>query len=121
MKELRRGLQRALAQKVKNQLWLHIGGETFVFETEKRASRTGQKGAKDSNQVAAPMPGKIMKVLATVGQKVEKDTVLVVMEAMKMEYSLKAPRATVVTEIACSEGDQVQLGQTLVKIESAKA
>ena len=73
-------------------LWVHVNGETFAVETG-RASRRGASvggGAQQAGTIAAPMPGKIIKILVAQDSSVEMGQVLLVMEAMKMEYTLKA-------------------------------
>ena len=67
--------------------------------------------------VLSPMPGKVIKVNAEAGQKVAKGEVLIVVEAMKMENSLEAPRDGVVEEILVSENDMVDNSQLLIKLE----
>jgi biotin carboxyl carrier protein len=63
------------------------------------------------------MPGKILRVESVVGQKVKTGQVLVVMEAMKMEYTLTSAMAGEVSEVACQAGDQVKLGQALITLK----
>jgi biotin carboxyl carrier protein len=65
----------------------------------------------------APMPGKVVKVLVTVGQQVEEGQGLVVVEAMKMENELKTPKAGKVVEIATKEGVAVEAGAKLIVVE----
>ena len=76
---------------------------------------------KDSEAAAgslhAPMPGKVMRIDAEVGKTVEEGTVLVVMEAMKMEHSLRSPHSGTVTSVSCRPGDQVEAGAVLVVVE----
>jgi len=67
---------------------------------------------------AAPMPGKIIKVLVTAGQAVSKGTVLVILEAMKMEHSVAAAVDGVVRSVAVSEGDQVDGAQVLAVVDA---
>ncbi|TLX58482.1 3-methylcrotonyl-CoA carboxylase [Stutzerimonas nosocomialis] len=67
--------------------------------------------------LTAPMNGSIVRVLVEAGQHVEAGTALVVLEAMKMEHSIRAPAAGVVTTIHCAEGDMVAEGTALVEIE----
>lgn len=106
------------AQKVSGQLWLHFQGKTFIYENAETTKRKKSRAQSGSNgDVMAPMPGKITKVLAQKEQNVKVGDLLVVMEAMKMEYTLKAEAAGVVTDIKCKVGDQVQLGQSLAKIK----
>eukprot|EP00117_Sycon_ciliatum_P026398 scpid37894/ scgid21678/ Methylcrotonoyl-CoA carboxylase subunit alpha, mitochondrial; 3-methylcrotonyl-CoA carboxylase 1; 3-methylcrotonyl-CoA carboxylase biotin-containing subunit; 3-methylcrotonyl-CoA:carbon dioxide ligase subunit alpha len=59
------------------------------------------------NVLFPPLNGKVIKVLCQSGDKVEKDTVLVVIEAMKMKYEMRAPRNAVVDKVMTHEGNQV--------------
>jgi 3-methylcrotonyl-CoA carboxylase alpha subunit len=65
----------------------------------------------------APMPGRIVKVLVASGDHVEAAAPLVVMEAMKMEYTIKAPTAGTIAHVCFSEGDQVAQGTPLVEMQ----
>ena len=69
--------------------------------------------------MTAPMNGSIVRILVEVGQAVEAGTALVVLEAMKMEHSIRAAEAGVVKALYCAEGDMVTEGSTLVELESA--
>lgn len=98
-------------------LWLHVNGETWVIENKKRKKASTSHNVSEENEVLAPMPGKILRLAVKAGEAVEKDQVMVVMEAMKMEYSLVAPKAGRVEIVNCSEGQQVELGRILVRLE----
>jgi biotin carboxyl carrier protein len=63
------------------------------------------------------MDGKVLRVETTVGAKVEKGQLLVVLEAMKMEFSLVAGKAGTVAEVRVSPGGQVSAKQVLVLLE----
>jgi propionyl-CoA carboxylase alpha chain len=67
----------------------------------------------------APMPGRVVRVDAKVGENVTAGQVLVVLEAMKMEHTLRAPHDGTVGEVDCSPGDQVDAGAVLVVIDSS--
>jgi biotin carboxyl carrier protein len=67
----------------------------------------------------APMPGRIVKVLCRAGDVVAPGTPLVVLEAMKMENELAAPRGGLVAEIFVKEGDAVEARAKLVKLTDA--
>jgi len=71
----------------------------------------------DSGAITAPMFGKIVQVMASPGDVVEKDTPLVILEAMKMEHTLGAPEDGVVAEVNVEAGDQVDDGAVLVSFE----
>ena len=64
--------------------------------------------------VVAPMPGNILKVNVTAGQAVKAGTVLVVLEAMKMENEIMAPKDGTVTQVVVSKGSTVDTGAPLV-------
>ena len=66
--------------------------------------------------VNAPMPGNILKVNVTQGQAVKAGTVLCILEAMKMENEIMAPKDGTVTQVLVSKGNTVDTGAPLVVI-----
>ncbi len=66
--------------------------------------------------VKSPMPGNILKINVTVGQKVNEGETLLVLEAMKMENEIAAPKAGTVAQIIVSKGAVVETGTPLVVI-----
>ena len=67
--------------------------------------------------VTAPMVGKILRVEKKVGDRVEEDEVIIVMEAMKMEIPIVAPASGVVKELKVEAGQAVEADQPLAEIE----
>jgi len=67
--------------------------------------------------VNAPMVGKILNVVANVGDSVQEDDTIVVMEAMKMEIEIVAPTSGTVTEIRVAAGDSVDPDTVVAVIE----
>jgi biotin carboxyl carrier protein len=63
--------------------------------------------------VRSPIPGRVVRVLVKVGEKVAGGKALAVIEAMKMENEIRAPREGTVTEVACAEGAAVETGHAL--------
>lgn len=80
------------------------------------AHRT-QSGATGPVAVRSPMPGRVVKVAVKAGDAVKGGQGVVVVEAMKMENELRAPRDGVVKAVRASEGATVESGQELVLIE----
>jgi biotin carboxyl carrier protein len=80
------------------------------------AARVSRHGA-GPLRVAAPMPGKIVRVLVVPDQEVAAGDGLVVIEAMKMENELRASRSGRVSEVAAREGQAVESGALLVVVE----
>lgn len=109
-----------LMERVQDTLWIHYEGETFSLENEKRRSKRGKTVKANPGVLLAPMPGKIIKVVAEDGQAVAEGDVVLVMEAMKMEYTLKADIAGEV-KIKTATNDQVALGEELAIIEGEKS
>jgi acetyl/propionyl-CoA carboxylase alpha subunit len=105
------------AMKSQGRLWFHWKGENHVVDLSSGVRRGGG-GATNlkPGMIAAPMPGKITKIWVGKGDKVSKGQALVVMEAMKMEYTLEADQDGKVEDIQASVGAQVTLGQLLVKL-----
>lgn len=101
-------------------LWIHFAGETYTVESEGRSTRARSRAGSRAHpgEIAAPMPGKIVKIFVKPGETVEEGHVLLVMEAMKMEYTLKAQAKGKVATISAKAGDQVGLGQILVQLET---
>ena len=67
--------------------------------------------------VNSPMPGTILKVNKNVGDSVNAGEAVVVLEAMKMENDIPAPKAGVIKTIAVNKGDAVAAGQFLFEVE----
>lgn len=76
------------------------------------------ESAENICNVSATLPGNICHVVAQIGQRVEKDSVLFLCETMKMELELRAPVAGVVTQIDVAVGQHVEKGQHLAQIQT---
>lgn len=74
------------------------------------------EGAADAGRLTAPMPGKVVAFLAQAGEVVKKGQPLAVMEAMKMEHTISAPRDGTVAELLYAVGDQVGEGGELLRL-----
>lgn len=105
------------AEWIGGKLWYHMNGVTRVFEPAVTSKRQGAGSARE--EIVSAMPGKITKVLKGTGDNVKAGEIVLVMEAMKMEYSLKAEVSGKIQSIDCHVGDQVPLGHRLAKIETS--
>jgi 3-methylcrotonyl-CoA carboxylase alpha subunit len=102
-----------------NQLWVMSAAESTLVSLASGALDASRTGAA-TGQVVAPMPGKIVKVLSKPGQTVEPNQTLLVMEAMKMEYTIKAPLRAQLEKIRVTEGQMVALGEQLADLKPLK-
>jgi biotin carboxyl carrier protein len=94
-------------------VWVSWRGRARYLGPE-RGSTAGSPSTE--REVRAPMTGRVIRVTAKPGAAVRGNDVLVILEAMKMEYRLVSPRDGTVESIGCKEGDRVDLGQVLVTL-----
>ena len=106
----------AQAEMVAGVLWVHSQGRTFAVEKASSSSKRFKAQKVGGGTIEAPMPGKITKVLKPVGAQVSRGESIIAMEAMKMEYTLKAELDGVISHVHFKAGDQVSLGACLVVI-----
>lgn len=90
---------------------------TLIDPKRLRSSQTSGAQTDGSARIAAPMPGRVVRVLVEVGARVEVGAGLVVVEAMKMQNEMKSPKAGVVTALNAEPGSTVNAGDVLVVIE----
>ena len=97
-----------------------VNGRTLdvrVYDPRDRRTERESVASHGSEQVRARMPGKVIRVLASVGDVVEEGRGLVVVEAMKMQNEMKSPKSGRVTEVRARAGAAVNAGDVLVVIE----
>ena len=75
------------------------------------------KAAAGAKSVVSPLPGSVIKVIAKVGDEVKRGQAVMVIESMKMENNIPAPRDGKVTAIHVSAGNSVMQGDALIDIE----
>jgi 3-methylcrotonyl-CoA carboxylase alpha subunit len=104
---------------------VRLGGRIEVFlpgahHTLERHDPLRQELAVEARpgELAAPMPGKIIAVLVEPGDRVEKDASLLILEAMKMEHTIRAPARGRIARILCRMGEQVVEGAELIDFEA---
>ena len=97
-----------------------IGGRRYeigVIDPRERSRRPGAAGVEGRQNITAPMPGKVIRVLVARGDSVAPGQGLIVVEAMKMQNEMKAHKAGKVIAIAAREGATVAAGEVLATIE----
>jgi len=82
-----------------------------------RGRRHGVLEAEGRQQILAPMPGKVVRLLVKVGDKVEAGQGLLVVEAMKMQNEIRSPKSGVVERLQAKEGQAVNAGDVLAWVE----
>lgn len=111
---------RAYAAQVKTggeiswQIWLD--GRVWTLTPTRGAGQRRRGGASIEGTLTATMPGQVRDVLVEPGQAVVAGEPLLILEAMKMETRLTAPRDGEVAQVFCAEGDVVDRGQKLVEL-----
>jgi biotin carboxyl carrier protein len=104
----------------RGELLAYLAGRNAAVAVNSR--RTGRGGDTDSQahgaqQVLAPMPGRVVRVLVAPGDAVEARQPVVVVEAMKMENELRSPKAGRVKDVTVTAGTSVEAGRVLVVID----
>jgi 3-methylcrotonyl-CoA carboxylase alpha subunit len=110
------GARLAYAAQGRRSTWVFIDGRTYVIEPERRDGADRRHATDDQLALSAPMPATVVAISVTPGQEVAAGDLLVMLEAMKMELPIRAPRAGRVKALACREGELVQPGVPLVEL-----
>jgi biotin carboxyl carrier protein len=102
-------------------LHINAGGEELVAQVvdpRKWRSRQAAHGveAEGRQEIKAPMPGKIVRVLAKAGDAVEAGQGLLVVEAMKMQNEIKVPKTGKLEKVLVAEGQAVNAGETVAVV-----
>jgi biotin carboxyl carrier protein len=102
-------------------LHLWVGSSRFAVELrDPRSLRSRQKASGDEKgprRILAPMPGRVVRVLAAENSEVEAGQGIVVVEAMKMQNEIKSPKKGVVKQILANPGVAVNPGDVLAIVE----
>lgn len=98
--------------------WVFVDGQVARLDAAtKDAGRKRSRGRGDAG-VMSPMPATVVAINATPGQAVSQGDTLIVLEAMKMELPIKAPRNGVIKAVHVAKGDLVQPGVNLLEFEA---
>lgn len=96
-----------------------IDGITFSIKDldDEEATDFASSGGTGSDEVTAPMPGKVIKVLVKEGQEVKAGDKIAILEAMKMENELTSPKDGTISKILFKENDLVEAGAKIVEFD----
>ncbi|NPA53392.1 MAG: sodium-extruding oxaloacetate decarboxylase subunit alpha [Aquificae bacterium] len=104
-------LEETIVQPIKE---IEVGEKMETLPSEAKAA--GRPKAVDVGDISSPMPGKVVSVKVSPGDKVKKGDVLLIVEAMKMENEIHSPVNGTVEEVYVREGDQVNPDECLIRI-----
>jgi biotin carboxyl carrier protein len=88
-----------------------------IFDPRELRARSSANASHGRQNIAAPMPGKVVRLLVSVGDQVEPGQGLIVVEAMKMQNEMKSPKTGTVVEVKTKDGATVAAGEILIVIE----
>jgi biotin carboxyl carrier protein len=108
------------SERVANDLYVWVGSRRFAVEVRDPRSLRGRSRAGDDHgprKIVAPMPGKVVRLMAGEGDEVEAGAGVAVVEAMKMQNEIKSPKKGTIQKILVSEGAPVNAGDVLAIVE----
>lgn len=111
---------RFYVQRDKNSLWIHFQGQTWLWKSKRLPKNRQARVKKKENLITSSLSGRIQRIFVRKGDKVKEGQNLLILSAMKMEYSFKAEGEAQVEEIFCEEGQTVDSGKKLIKIKYAE-
>jgi 3-methylcrotonyl-CoA carboxylase alpha subunit len=109
---------KAIVTNGENEKFVFINGNVFkVKPVELTGRKKRRKKESDESDLDSPISGKIIDIAVKKGDMVKKGDILIIIEAMKMEYLIRAPYKGTVKKIHFKKNDQVEIGQTTVELE----
>jgi biotin carboxyl carrier protein len=97
-----------------DRIFVWCNGVSYAFEVA-RGGR-GAAAGEHRGDLVSPMPGRVRKILVRAGEAVERGQVLLVLEAMKMEHAIRAPRDGIMSRLNVVEGQLVEAGMELAEL-----
>jgi biotin carboxyl carrier protein len=109
-------------EEMAGQLGVHITGRPYPYrvalrDPRRRGRASSAVAAEGRQEIASPMPGKVVQLLVAEEQAVEAGQGLIVVEAMKMQNEIRSPKAGRVVKILARPGAAVNAGETLLVVE----
>ena len=109
------GQRQAWAVSSPSGAWVFIDGTVYLIPAKARNGR--RRPSDEEGALTAPMPATVAAINVVAGQRVVRGDVMIVLEAMKMELPITAPRDARIKRIACAQGELVQPGVPLIELE----
>jgi acetyl/propionyl-CoA carboxylase alpha subunit len=100
----------------RDERWVFFDGRVYVIDLSPLSRKKARHGH-DETALASPMPATVLMINVQPGQQVAKGDLLIMLEAMKMELPVKAPRDGRVMALGCKPGELVQPGVPLLELE----
>lgn len=97
--------------------WVTVNGQTSVLTKSSGARKRGGGQHHTAGELTAPMPGQVRAVNVGEGDEVLKGQTLLLLEAMKMEIRVQAPRDGLVKKLFVKQGQTVERDQVLIEVE----
>jgi biotin carboxyl carrier protein len=107
------GVTRVRAERDGNRVLVWCDGSVYEF---RRAAGRAAAAWEASADLLAPMPGRVGRVVLGAGERVGRGDVILILEAMKMEHAIRAPRDGTLVRVHYGEGDLVEAGAVLAEI-----
>ena len=101
----------------RNEYTVWLNGHTYHLERIEKGGLASGATAATTGEITALMPGKILRIEVREGDSVTNKQTVIIMESMKMESALHAPKAGRVADIRCHPGQVVEMGEVLLVIE----
>lgn len=99
--------------KVKDKMWVQWNGRLYGVPADLKLAQRSARG-EETQELVAPFSCKVLKIFVTPGQSVKKGEPVVVVEAMKMEYSYASPKDGVIAKVLTKEGEILQGGANFI-------
>ena len=103
-----------------SRVYLHLDGYTLAYGVGRGTPRAGGRHTAGADELLAPMPGAVTQVYVEPGDAVRPGQPLAVVEAMKMEHVIRAPRAGVVRAVRVRAPQRVEGGAVVVEIDPSR-
>lgn len=103
--------------KVKDKIWVQSNGRIYAIAANKKSARADQEEMQD---LIAPFSCKVLKILAKPSTPIKKGDLVIVVEAMKMEYSYHSPKDGEIEKVLVKEGEILTVGAKFVSWKEKK-